>query len=100
LLLKPRSADEVKKILTYCFEKNLAVTVQGGNTSMVGGAIPIFDEIILNTSLMNEIDDVDEVSGTINLSSLSYRFLLIDYGREINQFLACFREIFMSMHRS
>ncbi|CAG0925725.1 unnamed protein product, partial [Notodromas monacha] len=63
LLIFPKSVDEIRKVLAYCFAKNLAVAVQGGNTSMVGGAIPIFDEIILNTSLLNAIHFVDEISG-------------------------------------
>jgi FAD/FMN-containing dehydrogenase len=31
------------------------VVPQGGNTGLVGGSVPVFDEIILSTSLMNSI---------------------------------------------
>jgi FAD/FMN-containing dehydrogenase len=31
----------------------LAVVPQGGNTGLVGGSIPIHDEIVVSTSLMN-----------------------------------------------
>ncbi len=34
----------------YCNERNLAVCPQGGNTGLVGGSVPVFDEIILSTS--------------------------------------------------
>lgn len=36
---------------------------QGGNTGLVGGSVPVFDEIILSTALMNKIISFDPVSG-------------------------------------
>lgn len=36
---------------------------QGGNTGLVGGSVPVFDEIILSTALMNRIISFDKVSG-------------------------------------
>lgn len=47
----------------YCSERNLAVNPQGGNTGLVGGSVPVFDEIILSTVLMNRIISFDTVSG-------------------------------------
>lgn len=47
----------------YCYERNLAVNPQGGNTGLVGGSVPVFDEIILSTVLMNRITSFDKVSG-------------------------------------
>ncbi len=36
---------------------------QGGNTGLVGGSVPVFDEIVLNTQLMNQVFSIDEISG-------------------------------------
>lgn len=47
----------------YCHERNLAVNPQGGNTGMVGGSVPVFDEIILSTALMNQVISFHSVSG-------------------------------------
>lgn len=47
----------------YCNERNLAVCPQGGNTGLVGGSVPVFDEIILSTSLMNQVITFDIISG-------------------------------------
>ncbi|KAF4633275.1 hypothetical protein G7Y89_g4853 [Cudoniella acicularis] len=41
------------------------VVPQGGNTGLVGGSVPVFDEIVINMSRMNEIRSFDEVSGTL-----------------------------------
>ncbi|RAL66428.1 hypothetical protein DID88_006119 [Monilinia fructigena] len=43
----------------------LAVVPQGGNTGLVGGSVPVFDEIVINMSRMNQIRSFDEVSGTL-----------------------------------
>ncbi|KAK8089314.1 hypothetical protein PG997_004275 [Apiospora hydei] len=65
LVLKPGSTQEVSKILKYCNDNMLAVVPQGGNTGLVGGSVPVFDEIVLNTSRMNQIRSFDDVSGIL-----------------------------------
>ncbi|NWX32278.1 D2HDH protein, partial [Notiomystis cincta] len=65
LVLKPQTTAEVSQVLRYCHERNLAVNPQGGNTGLVGGSVPVFDEIILSTALMNQIISFDKVSGIL-----------------------------------
>nr|XP_061824086.1 D-2-hydroxyglutarate dehydrogenase, mitochondrial-like isoform X1 [Nerophis lumbriciformis]XP_061824087.1 D-2-hydroxyglutarate dehydrogenase, mitochondrial-like isoform X1 [Nerophis lumbriciformis]XP_061824089.1 D-2-hydroxyglutarate dehydrogenase, mitochondrial-like isoform X1 [Nerophis lumbriciformis]XP_061824090.1 D-2-hydroxyglutarate dehydrogenase, mitochondrial-like isoform X1 [Nerophis lumbriciformis] len=65
LLLRPQSTEEVSQILSYCNRRNLAVNTQGGNTGLVGGSVPVYDEIILSTALMNNILSFDGVSGVL-----------------------------------
>ncbi|XP_062849873.1 D-2-hydroxyglutarate dehydrogenase, mitochondrial isoform X1 [Trichomycterus rosablanca] len=65
VLLRPRTTEEVSQVLRYCNERNLAVTPQGGNTGLVGGSVPVFDEIILSTALMNQVLSFDSISGIL-----------------------------------
>ncbi|KAJ6155838.1 actin interacting protein 2 [Penicillium chermesinum] len=65
LVLKPQSTEEVSKVLKYCNERKLAVVPQGGNTGLVGGSVPVFDEIVVNTSRMNQIRSFDQASGVL-----------------------------------
>ncbi|GAA6001940.1 hypothetical protein JCM10207_002389 [Rhodosporidiobolus poonsookiae] len=65
VLLKPKTTDEVSKILAYCYKKRIAVVPQGGNTGLVGGGVPVYDELILSTEGLNKIRDFDDVSGII-----------------------------------
>ena len=65
LVLKPGTTDEVSKILKYCNDNLLAVVPQGGNSGLVGGSVPVFDEIVINMSRMNQIRSFDEVSGIL-----------------------------------
>jgi len=65
VVLRPKTTEQVSKVLRYCNERKLAVVPQGGNTGLVGGSVPVFDEIVLSTSLMNQITAFDEVSGIV-----------------------------------
>lgn len=63
ILLKPKTTEEVSAIMKYCYEERIAVVPQGGNTGLVGGSTPVYDELILSTEAMREIRGFDEVSG-------------------------------------
>ncbi|GAA6213341.1 D-2-hydroxyglutarate dehydrogenase, mitochondrial [Lates japonicus] len=65
VLLRPQTTEEVSQILSYCNSRNLAVNPQGGNTGLVGGSVPVYDEIILSTALMNKILTFDSISGIL-----------------------------------
>lgn len=71
LLLKPKSTEEVSKIMAYCHKERIAVCPQGGNTGLVGGGTPVYDEVILSTEAMKEIRHFDEVSGQSRLPRLA-----------------------------
>ncbi|XP_069966036.1 D-2-hydroxyglutarate dehydrogenase, mitochondrial-like [Bactrocera oleae] len=63
LVLKPGTTQEVSAILKYCNERKLAVCPQGGNTGVVGGAVPVFDEIVLSLTRLDKILHIDEITG-------------------------------------
>ncbi|CAG7885262.1 unnamed protein product [Brassica rapa] len=65
LMLLPKTTEEVSQILKYCDSRSLAVVPQGGNTGLVGGSVPVFDEVIINVGLMNKVLSFDEVSGVL-----------------------------------
>ncbi|XP_078429790.1 FAD-linked oxidases family protein isoform X2 [Wolffia australiana] len=62
LLLTPGSTEEVSQILQYCDSRQIAVVPQGGNTSLVGGSVPVHDEVVINISRMNKIISFDPVN--------------------------------------
>lgn len=73
LVLRPKTTEEVAAILQYCNVQNLAVCPQGGNTGLVGGSVPVFDEIILSLALMDEVISVDELSGILAFHCLNVK---------------------------
>ena len=48
--LRPKSTAEVSEILAHCNERRIAVCPQGGNTGLVGGSVPVFDEVVVSTA--------------------------------------------------
>lgn len=69
VVLKPGTTEELSEIMKYCYEKNLAVCPQGGNTGLVGGSVPVFDEIVISLNRMNKIHSIDEMTGIATVDS-------------------------------
>ncbi|EKM60946.1 uncharacterized protein PHACADRAFT_180107 [Phanerochaete carnosa HHB-10118-sp] len=64
-VLRPCTTKEVSEIVRWCNERGIAIVPQGGNTGLVGGGVPIKDELILSLGNMTKIRSFDPVSGII-----------------------------------
>jgi hypothetical protein len=62
-VLRPQTTEQVSKIMKRCHERRIGVVPQGGNTGLVGGSVPLKDELILNLSNMSKVRSFDPVSG-------------------------------------
>ena len=67
--MRPRSTEQVSALLAYCNARRIAVCPQGGNTGLVGGSVPVFDEVVLSLSAMDEIIAFDDVSGIVTVEA-------------------------------
>lgn len=76
LVLRPKTTEEVAAILQYCNVQNIAICPQGGNTGLVGGSVPVFDEVVLSLELMDEVISVDELSGTFDFHCIYVKDVL------------------------
>src|SRR5580700_2265452 len=65
VVLRPASVAEVSQILKLANDTGTAIVPQGGNTGLVGGQIPLHDEIVLSLNRMDRIREVDPTSNTI-----------------------------------
>lgn len=65
IVLKPKSVEKISQIVKYCNEQKIAVVPQGGNTGLVGGSVPVFDEVVLSLTNLNKIREFDPVSGIL-----------------------------------
>jgi FAD/FMN-containing dehydrogenase len=65
VVLRPGSVEEVSKILTLANEAAIAIVPQGGNTGLVGGQIPLHNEIVLSLNRLDRIREVDPTSNTL-----------------------------------
>lgn len=62
-VLRPRTTQEVSEIVKWCNERRIGIVPQGGNTGLVGGGVPVQDELILSLGNMNKVRSFDPVSG-------------------------------------
>lgn len=69
VVLLPKSTREISEIMVYCNKRILQCCVQAGNTSLVAGAVPYRNEIIISSSRMNQIESFDEASGILQCQS-------------------------------
>jgi FAD/FMN-containing dehydrogenase len=65
VVLRPKTTEECSAIMKHCNDRLLAVNLQGGNTGLVGGSVPVHDEIVLSTSLMNAVVSLDPVANIL-----------------------------------
>ncbi|EOR01079.1 hypothetical protein E3P89_02395 [Wallemia ichthyophaga] len=69
IIAKPKTTEEVSKLLQWCNQHNVAVVPQGGNTGLVGGSVPLHDEVVLSLSSMNSVRHFDSLSGYVSVDS-------------------------------
>ena len=60
VVIKPRNAEEISKILKICNEHKIPVTPRGAGTGLSGGALPHLGGVLLSTERMNTIISIDE----------------------------------------
>ncbi|TDR94767.1 FAD-binding oxidoreductase [Enterovirga rhinocerotis] len=67
----PGTPDEVAAMLRLCAERGLPVVPQGGNTGLVGGAIPSKDgrAVLINVSRMDRIRETDIANNSVTVEA-------------------------------
>lgn len=60
VVIKPRSTEEISKILKLCYENNIPVTPRGAGTGLSGGALPVCGGVVLSCERLNRILQIDE----------------------------------------
>lgn len=64
-LVRPGDAGEVAAVLRACRDAGVAVTVQGGRTSLVAGTVPEHDDVLLSTERLTRVGEVDHAERTV-----------------------------------
>ncbi|HEX4856414.1 MAG TPA: FAD-binding oxidoreductase [Limnobacter sp.] len=74
-VLEPRDTTQVQDIIRLCSEHAVAITTQGGNTGLVGGAVPVAEglasgrpHVVLKTGRIREKLMLDENNLTLTAS--------------------------------
>ena len=66
-VLFPINTKTLKEIVIFCFENDIKIVPQGGNTSLTGASVPTYksQEIIINFSKMDKILEIDKSNLTV-----------------------------------
>ncbi len=64
-VVRPGTVDQVAAVLRLCSGAGMAVVPQGGNTGLVGGSVPLHDEVLLDLRRLDALSPVDVRAGQI-----------------------------------
>ena len=76
------SVDEISKVMRHAYEHCIPVTVRGSGTGLVGGAVPLEGGILLDTSGMTNVIELDEKNMTITVEP---GVLLMDVAKYVEE---------------
>ena len=86
VLIKVVSTEEVSRIMTDAYEQEIPVVVRGAGTGLVGAAVAVRGGIMLETTLMNHILELDEENLTVTVEPGVLLMELAQFAEE-HQFL-------------
>ena len=68
-VVRPATTDEVAAVVRACADAGAALCVQGGNTGLVGGSVPVDGSVLLSTARLRDIGDVDPLSAQVTVGA-------------------------------
>jgi FAD/FMN-containing dehydrogenase len=68
-VVRPGSTSEVAAVVLACAEAGVAICLQGGNTGLVGGSVPVDGAVVLSLLRLNEIEPVDIVAAQVTVGA-------------------------------
>ena len=67
LVARVTSTEEVSKLMAYANEHHIAVTPRGAGTGLVGAAVAVERGLMIDTTLMNHVLELDEENLTLTV---------------------------------
>ncbi|HVU44438.1 MAG TPA: FAD-binding oxidoreductase [Xanthobacteraceae bacterium] len=65
VVLRPASVEEVSKVVKLANDTATPLVPQGGHTGLVGGQIPLHNEVVLSLNRLDRIREVDPTSNSL-----------------------------------
>jgi FAD/FMN-containing dehydrogenase len=64
-VVRPADTAQVAAVVKACAAAGAPITVQGGNTGLVGGGVPAAGEVLLSLTRLTDLDPVDDVEAQV-----------------------------------
>jgi FAD/FMN-containing dehydrogenase len=68
-VVRPRDTAEVAAVVRVCAAHDAAVVPQGGNTGLVGGAVPAGGEVVVSLTRLDDLEPVDVLAGQVTVGA-------------------------------
>ena len=68
-VVRPADTDEVARVVQWCSSAGVALVPQGGNTGLVGGSVPLRDEVVLSLGRLSSIGDVNPLVAQVTVGA-------------------------------
>ena len=69
MVLRPADTSEVSELVKVALRAGLSIVPQGGNTGLVGGSVPLHQEIVVSTLRMDHCEPVDALAQQVTVGS-------------------------------
>ncbi|MBQ3114995.1 MAG: FAD-binding oxidoreductase, partial [Clostridia bacterium] len=67
VLVRVHTTEEISQIMKLAWDKTIPVTIRGSGTGLVGSAVPVEGGILLETTQMNKIIELDKNNLTVTV---------------------------------
>jgi FAD/FMN-containing dehydrogenase len=64
-VVRPADTGQVAAVVRACADAGVPITVQGGNTGLVGGGVPAGGEVLLNLGRLTDLEPVDTLEAQV-----------------------------------
>jgi FAD/FMN-containing dehydrogenase len=64
-VVRPGSTDEAAELVSVCRRHGVTLSLQGGNTGLSGGAVPLGGEVVCSLRRLTSLSEVDRESGQL-----------------------------------
>jgi FAD/FMN-containing dehydrogenase len=68
-VVRPADTEQVAAVVRVCAEAGVAITVQGGNTGLVGGGIPAGGEVLLSLGRLTALEPVNTLEAQVTVGA-------------------------------
>lgn len=66
-VVRPADTEQVSRVMAYCYENDISIVPQGGNTSLLGGSVPVGTgpSVVMSLSRLRQIRSMDSENDTM-----------------------------------
>jgi alkyldihydroxyacetonephosphate synthase len=90
-VVRPATTEQLATVVAACNDARVPVTAAGGRSGVCGASVPVFGGVVLDTTALHGVREVDAVSGVVEVRSGTFgpdleRVLRSEHGLTVGHF--------------